>query len=77
MVAGRMCATKVRNITIRGRENQLSIARTLICYWGSEYLGLPGTRIAVRLKMSQQAASKALLRGKAYCLENDLELKIL
>ena len=61
----------------RGRVNQLSLARALICYWGNEYLGIPSTQIAVRLKMSQQAASKALKRGKAYCLDNNLVLDII
>ncbi len=55
----------------------VSLIRLLICYWGSESLGIPGTQIAVRLKMSQQAVSKASRRGKAYCLDNDIALDIL
>jgi len=68
---------ELEQITHRGRDNQLSLVRALICYWGSENLGVAGTQIAVRLKMSQQAASKASKRGKTYCLVNGIRLDIL
>ncbi len=68
---------ELEQLTHRGRDNQLSLVRALICYWGSDNLGIPGTQIAVRLKMSQQAASKASKRGETYCLDNDIRLDIL
>jgi REP element-mobilizing transposase RayT len=60
-------------ITTRGRENQLSIARGLICYFGMHHLGLSTTAIAGRLNKSQPAASKAFKRGLAYCRENQIK----
>ena len=68
---------ELKQLTHRGRNNPLSLVRALICYWAREDLGVPGTQIAVRLKMSQQAASKASKRGEAYCLDNELRLDLL
>ena len=68
---------ELKQLTHRGRDNQLSLVRALICYWGNENLGIPGSHIAVRLKMSQQAASKASKRGENYCLDNGIRMDIL
>ena len=67
---------ELEELTHRGRNNQLSVVRALICYWAREDLGVPGSQIAVKLEISQQAASKASKRGEAYCLDNDIRLDI-
>lgn len=57
----------------KGRDNNISLSKNLVCYWGTQILGIPAIEIAVYLNMSQPAVSKAKSRGADYCKEHDLK----
>ncbi len=61
-------------ITQRGRNCALSSARGIVCYMGVRILAIPGQTLAIRLNMSAPAVSKAISRGKNYCVEHGLGL---
>lgn len=54
------------DIVKKGRQNELSNAKSLICYWGIQTLGISSTEIANNLDISQPAISKASKRGAEY-----------
>lgn len=57
----------------KGRQNTVSLAKSLICYWGTQEIGLSSTVIASFLNISQPAVSKGIKRGEEYCLLHKLE----
>ncbi len=69
------CGVELRNLRRKARNNQLSRAKSLICYWGVDQLGLSLNGIADRLQISQQAASKwydkglLLVEAEKLCLD--------
>ena len=62
-------------ITTKGRANNLSLSKSLICYFAVEDLGISQRDLAEYLEMSQVAVSKAVARGRMYCLENEVRLE--
>jgi len=68
------CEVDVLDLRSKGRANQLSLAKGLICYWGTHHLGLTTHVLAGRLGISQPAASQSSARGRKYCLEHDVEM---
>ncbi len=61
-------------ITQRGRNCALCRVRGIVCYMGVRILAIPGQALAIRLVMSAPAVSKAISRGKNYCVEHGLGL---
>jgi transcriptional regulator with XRE-family HTH domain len=61
----------------KARRNKLSLAKSLICYWGVEELGLTLTAIGRRLGISQQAVSKWVTLGREYCRSEDIDIESL
>ncbi len=61
------------DIVKKGRQNDISHAKDLICYWGMQVLGLSSTEIANYLNISQPSISKANKRGDKYCRQYGLE----
>lgn len=57
----------------KARSNDLSVAKSLICYWGTKEIGLSCREIADRLSISQQAVSNWVPKGKAYCERKKLQ----
>ncbi len=55
---------KAELIKKRSKNNSISEARALICYWGVKELGLPGTQIGNFLNISKQAVAKNVERGE-------------
>ena len=47
-------------------------ARTVLCYWAVRKLGLPGTRVAAELGLTQPAVSRAIQRGERMMEEHRL-----
>ncbi len=47
----------------KDRDNDLSTARPLICYWGMTKLGITTTCLAGRLSISQSTISKISKKG--------------
>ena len=49
---------KQEQLLHKARNNKLSKAKALLCYWGTNDLGLSTVEISQRLTLSQQAVSK-------------------
>jgi putative transposase len=47
-----------------GRKTTIVQARSLVCYWATQELGMTATSVGLRLKISQPTASRAVQRGE-------------
>lgn len=43
------------------------LTKPLVCYWGTQKIGLSCREIGLRLNISQQAVSCWVVKGEAYC----------
>lgn len=57
------CDIEQQYLITKARENNLALAKSLICYWGVEELGLTSNELCPRLQISQQAVSKWVKKG--------------
>jgi len=57
------------------RETNSSVAKSLICYWGRDLLGLTVKEIAARLGLSHPAISYRAKTGRQYCESNGIEFE--
>ena len=48
----------------RGKERRKVEARSILCYWATESLGINQGELAKRLKLTQPAVCQAVRRGK-------------
>jgi DNA-binding MarR family transcriptional regulator len=71
------CDVKEEQLAQKARDNNLSLAKALICLWGSQELNLSLREIAQRLSISQPAASKWVKRGREYCRELRVEFEVI
>jgi putative transposase len=71
------CEVDESNLVSKARANQLSRAKSLICYLGARELGIKRREIADRLQISQSAASYWIKEGKLYCRSEKLDLNSL
>ncbi|HEC26528.1 MAG TPA: hypothetical protein ENI67_03880, partial [Gammaproteobacteria bacterium] len=46
-------------LPMKGRNNSISHAKALICYWGNIRLGISSTELEARLHISQSSVSRA------------------
>ncbi len=60
-------SVEAQDLTRKARGNKLSIAKSLICYWGAEELGLTRLALGLKLGVSQQAVSRWVQKGRRYC----------
>ena len=49
----------------RGKDHKKTQARSVLCYWATEYLGISQMELSQILKLSQPAVSQAVYRGSA------------
>jgi hypothetical protein len=56
------------------RQRKRMKARSVLCYWAVNELKLPGAAVARRLKISNSAVSRALVRGERIASDMGLEL---
>jgi hypothetical protein len=61
------CGIKEEQLAQKARANDLSLAKALICFWGSREMSLSLREIAHRLAISQPATSQWVKRGGEYC----------
>jgi len=61
------------DIVKKGRQNKISNAKNVICYWGTQVLGLASTELTNYLHLSQPSISKASKRGEDYCRQFGIE----
>ena len=69
------CGIKEYALAQKARGNDLSLAKALICLWGSQELNLSLREIAQRLSISQPAVSQWVRRGRGYCCELELDFE--
>jgi len=53
-----------QEILDRGKERRAVAARSILCYWSTDRLGISQEELAIRLKLTQPAVSQAVRRGK-------------
>ena len=58
----------------KGRANNLSMAKGLVCYFGYYQLGINGKQLARYFGISRPSVSQAIQRGEKYAKENNLKL---
>jgi len=72
----RVCAyteVDVEDLKQKGRQNAIALSKNLICYWGTQELGITTSELAIYLGISAPAVSKAKIRGADYCKQYSLE----
>jgi len=62
------------DLTKKGRENNISTAKGLICYWGHNDLGISGAELARSLRISRPAVSKNIGVGEKVIKNKKLKL---
>jgi REP element-mobilizing transposase RayT len=73
----RFCSVSETMLLSRARQKQVSQAKSLVCYWGSEVLSFTSRDIAARLQMSHPAVSYRSKAGQEYCETHQLNIKVL
>ncbi len=66
---------KLEEVLSSSKQPQRVKARSLLCYWAVKELGMHGADIARRLRISQSAVSRAVVRGEKTA--SDMELRLL
>jgi len=62
---GELVKMSPEEITENGKEKRKVEARSILCYWATDRLGVSQTELAKRLKLTQPAVSQAVRRGQA------------
>jgi putative transposase len=71
------CGVKEERLAQKARRNDLSLAKALICLWGSQELNLSLREIAQRLSISQPATSQWVKRGREYCRDMRVDFAVI
>jgi putative transposase len=70
----RLLSVAPEELQKKGRSNNLSHAKGLICYLGTFRLGLSNSELGRYFNMSQPSVSKAVQRGVRFARENQIRL---
>lgn len=62
-----VCKVEQQALVAKARGSNLGLAKSLICYWGAEELGVSPNEMGLKLQISQQAVPKWVKKGRAYC----------
>ena len=62
------------DILRRGKQPKRVQARSLVCHWAVNELGLNGTLVGQRLGLTQSAVSRAVQRGRQIAVESNFSL---
>lgn len=66
---------KPEEVLSSGKQPQRVKARSLLCYWAVKELEMGGADVAQRLKISNSAVSRSVVRGEK--IATDMELKLI
>jgi len=58
----------------KSRQKVRAKARSVFCYWAVRELGMQGTQMAKRLKMSQPGIAYAVAKGERIVKDNNFQL---
>ncbi|MBK5102538.1 MAG: hypothetical protein JJE15_16395 [Desulfobacteraceae bacterium] len=61
---GQLVGMSPEEITEGGKERRKVEARSILCYWATDRLGISQMELAKRFKLTQPAVSQAVRRGK-------------
>jgi hypothetical protein len=61
---GELVEMSPEEIIERGEERRKVEARSILCYWATDSLGISQRELAKRLKLTQPAVGQAVRRGK-------------
>lgn len=67
---------EARDVLRKSRNNPVSRAKSFICYWAVEEFGMSRRALAGHLKMTQQAVSKWVEKGRKICEGENIKLLI-
>ncbi|MCF6290315.1 MAG: transposase [Desulfobacterales bacterium] len=70
----RLLAVDVDDLQKKGRANNISMAKGVICYLGYYELGINGAELARFFNISRPSVSKAIQRGDKFIKNNDLKV---
>ena len=70
----RLLEMEPRDVLARGKFKQTVKARSLLCHWGTQELGMTTVALAGRLHLSQPTVSQSALRGRKIVLAEGLKL---
>jgi hypothetical protein len=62
--AAELCGVSPEEISARSKRPQVVEARSLLCFWAVQELGISATAVAKRLNISQPAVSISVRRGE-------------
>lgn len=65
-----------RDLTKIARGNDLSKAKSLICFWGVEEVGLTMLEIGLKMGISQQSISKWVKKGRRHCQSENVDIDL-
>lgn len=63
-----------KDLVKKGRSNDLSIGKDVLCYFAIYDLSISSTELMKRLNVSQPAISKSTRRGEIYCQQHKIEI---
>ena len=58
----------------KSRQKVRAKARSVFCYWAVRELGMQGTQMAKRLKMSQPGIAYAVAKGEEIVKDNNFQM---
>jgi len=61
-------------IVERGKDKRKVVARSILCFWATDFLGLSQTELARQLGLTQPSVSQAVQRGKKIVRERSYAL---
>jgi len=64
-----------KDVWSRGKYRRIVAARSLLCYWAVNELGMSVSELARKFEVSATTISQSVLRGKALAQENDYRLE--
>ncbi|MDQ6967277.1 MAG: hypothetical protein Q9M14_01165, partial [Mariprofundaceae bacterium] len=70
----RLLAVNLEDLQKKGRANNLSMAKWVICYLGYSQLGINGAKLARFFNTSRPSISKAIQRGEKYVKDSGLKV---
>jgi len=72
--AAELCGVSPGDISSRSKRPRVVEARSLLCFWAVQGLGMSATAVANRLKISQPAVSISVRRGEKISRERGIKL---
>ncbi len=65
---------EIEQVTVFGKSPQTVKARSLLCFWAHQKLGMTTIEVGKRLNINQSAVSRSSMRGQHIERENRFEL---